>query len=218
MARLARRSTNRAKSRGLSAAGGVLPLLTQLGDLGGLTGDDLGPRLVLAQDPSLQDFRWPVGLAARQQPDDLDPRRQPARYPEHPHRHHRAVVAGPRVPRRGARSPPGGGSASLGSCRTSIFAWGCSARCWRSQSLSRSSSAGDDTDASTSASPSIVTSSRSSEESAAFVTTDPALGLPRGAALAGAFAVLLAAFLAGAFLAAFFAGVFLAGRLRDVTG
>ena len=50
MASIARRSTKRAKSRGLSPTVLSLPLLAQLGDLGGLAGDDARAGRILAKD------------------------------------------------------------------------------------------------------------------------------------------------------------------------
>ena len=79
---------------GAVADGVVLPLLTQLGNLGRLARDDARSGRVLAKDAALQELRWTVGVASGYQADDLDPGGQSAGNPEHPNRNHQPVLAG----------------------------------------------------------------------------------------------------------------------------
>ena len=152
MARLARRITNRAKSRGFSATVVSLPLLTQLGHLRRLARDDAGARRVLAQ-----------GCAAAASPAagrcrDRTAARPPSsgwagrRAPRTPAPARRTGPRRPRAARRAAPARPAAGRRRRAARAPRPWRRDARAAGVAASRSSSSRSAGDDTDASTSAS------------------------------------------------------------------
>ncbi len=144
--------TNRANSLGFSATVVSLHCWRSSDTFAGSPATTRARDGSFLQDAVLQQLRRAVGVAAGQQRHHLGARRQAAGHPEHAHRHDGAVLVGLELldePRQHSRRRVVVGRAARS---TSTLESGCSRRWRSSQSFSSSSSAGDDTDASTSAS------------------------------------------------------------------